>query len=141
MPYRFIEHTADIAVEVSANTLEELFTISCHAWRDTALDSVDTSSTDEQIICVKAESCEALLIKFLSELNFLLYTKKWVFNSISRLEIKKENSSLILNSEILGENYDETIHYLKEEIKAVTFHQMKIEKHEDIFKTLIVFDI
>ena len=84
MPYQFIEHTADIAVEILANSIEDLFSISCYAWRDAALEIEDSSLTDEQTISLCADSFEELLVQLLNELNFLLSTKHWVFNSVKR---------------------------------------------------------
>lgn len=141
MSYRFIEHTADVAVEVEAYSLEGLFSISCHAWRDAALQSNDITSTDEQKIFLAAVSYEELLVQLLSELNFFLYTKKWVFNSVEKLRLIEEGESLKLFAEILGNPFDENVHHLKEEIKAVTFHQMKIEKKDEVYSTRVVFDI
>ncbi|MEW6701812.1 MAG: archease [Bacteroidota bacterium] len=141
MSYRFIEHTADVAVEVEAYSLEDLFSISCHAWRDAALQSDDINSTDERKIFLTALSYEELLVQLLSELNFFLYTNKWVFNSVKKLRLIEEEESLKLFAEVLGNPLDENIHHLKEEIKAVTFHQMKIVKKEGNFSTRVVFDI
>lgn len=141
MPYQFIEHTADIAVEISANSIEDLFSTSCYAWRDAALEIKNSSSTDEQIISLSADSLEELLVQLLSELNFLLSTKHWVFNSVKRIEFLSEEKSNKLFITILGESFDNDIHHFKVEIKAVTFHQMKIKKKGDGYFTRIVFDI
>lgn len=141
MPYQFIEHTADIAVEISANSIEDLFSISCYAWRDAALEIEDSFLTDEHTISLSADSFEELLVQLLSELNFLLSTKHWVFNSVKKIEFLSEEKSNKLFITILGEPFDKNIHHLKEEIKAVTFHQMKIEKNGDEYSTRIVFDI
>lgn len=141
MTYRFIEHTADIAVEVEASTIEDLFSLSCHAWRDAALESADTSSTEWKFIYFNAVSLEALLVQFLSEINFLLYTHQWIFNSVEELKIISDEKEFKLYADILGEPLDHNIHHLKEEIKAVTYHQMKIEKTDNNYITRIVFDI
>ncbi len=141
MPYRFIEHTADIAVEVEAITIEDLFSLSCHAWRDAALESTDTSSTESKFIYFSAGTPEELLVQLLGEINFLLYTHQWVFNSVEELKIFSDDNGYKLYADLLGEMLDQNIHHLKEEIKAVTYHQMKIEKAEGYFHTRIVFDV
>lgn len=141
MPYQFIEHTADIAAEISANSIEDLFSISCCAWRDAALEIDESSLTDERTISLCADSFEELLVQLLNELNFLLSTKHWVFNSVKKIEFLTEEKSNKLFIIILGEPFDKNFHHFKEEIKAVTFHQMKIEKNGDEYSTRIVFDI
>ena len=141
MPYKFIEHTADIAVEVKAGSLEDLFSLSCHAWRDAALESVDTSSTEWKFVYFSAGTAEELLVQLLGEINFLLYAHQWVFNSVEELKIITDDNEFKLYADLLGGPLDFTVHHMKEEIKAVTYHQMRIEKNEELYTTRIVFDI
>jgi SHS2 domain-containing protein len=141
VPYKFIEHTADIAVEVEAVTIEDLFSLSCHAWRDAALESSDTSSTESKFIYFSAGTLEELLVQLLGEINFMLFTHQWVFNSVEELMIVQDNAAYKLYADLLGEMLDHNTHHVKEEIKAVTYHQMKIEKINNNYHTRIVFDI
>jgi SHS2 domain-containing protein len=141
MSYRFIEHTADIAVEVYGESLNDLFTSSCYAWREAAMDISSFQKELSKKFIFNSASLEVLLIELLSELNFQLYTKGWVFVTIQNLMIEKTDSGYNLEIELFGQKQNEEIHKLKEEIKAVTFHQMKIENINNLYKTLIVFDI
>ena len=141
LPYRFIEHTADIAVEVIASTLEDLFSLSCHAWRDAAIESTDTSSTEWKFVYFSASTPEELLVQFLGEINFLLYAHQWVFNTVEELKIIVDDHEFKLYADLLGEPLDYNLHHLKEEIKAVTYHQMKVERADGLYTTRIIFDI
>lgn len=141
MSYRFIEHTADIAVEVDGGSLNDLFASSCYAWRKAALDLSSFQIESSKKFIFNSASLEVLLIELLSELNFQLYTKGWVFVTIQNLMIEETDSGYNLEIELFGQKQNEEIHKLKEEIKAVTFHQMKIENINNSYKTLIVFDI
>jgi SHS2 domain-containing protein len=142
MPYKFIDHIADIAVEVSAHNLEELFKVSCTAWRIAAVQSKNSFSNDCREIYFQAESLEELLVNLLNELNFLLYSDLWVFNSVSSLSIfTDENKYFNLTANISGEYFSKDVHHFKEEIKATTYHQLKIEKRNNLYSTTIVFDI
>lgn len=141
MSYRFIEHTADIAVEVESITIQDLFSFACHAWRDAAIESNDVPSTESKTISVLGNSYEELLIQLLSELNFLLYGEKWVFNSVESILIGVEETTLKLTADIYGDQFNDADYKLKEEIKAVTYHQADIQKKGDLFFTRLVFDI
>lgn len=141
MPYKFIEHTADIAVEVEGKTIEKLFTSSFYAWRDAVLELNNMKNDHSKKFLFNANSTEELLIEMLSELNYQLYTKKWTALSIKKLMIQKLNESYHLEVEVFGQSFNPNNHLIKEEIKAVTFHQMKIEERNGNYFTRIVFDI
>ena len=138
--YKFLDHTADIAVEVSGETLEELFITSAEAWRMCAveIDKVDVSETRE--LNLSAYSIEELLVGFLSELNYLLIVKKWVSVKIDSIQIKVDAKGANLISKISGTTLNPN-NKLKQEIKAVTYHQLEIKKIINNYSTLIVFDI
>ena len=64
-----------------------------------------------------------------------------IFCSIDSIKILQENGKSLLFVLLNMSDIDSTKHKLKEEIKAVTYHQMKIEKMNDGYSTKIVFDI
>ena len=72
----FIEHTADIAFDVFADSFEELFIESARAWRISVVGDVAGKALSNRLINLTAESLEELLVNFLNELNYLLTTKK-----------------------------------------------------------------
>lgn len=139
--YKFIDHTADIAFDVEGETLEELFTSAAEAWKESALEKeVLLESKKQKKIDLEAGSIEQLLVEFLSELNFLLFTKKWLCSSADYLLITNEKSLWKLAGLINGDNVSKKI-LLKQEIKAVTYHQMEIINKNKKYKTRVVFDI
>ena len=138
--YKFMDHTADIACEVTGDTLEELFIGSVAAWSCSVVEETKYSKGKIKKFKLKASSKEQLLVDLINELNFELFTRNWLFNLVRMLEIKQENKSWILSTEIEGMPLSKDIE-IKQEIKAITFHQMNIEKTENKYHTFIVFDI
>lgn len=138
--YKFIDHAADIACEVSGDTLEELFTASAKAWRNSVVGKTKYYKKETKKLELKSSSKEQLLVDFLSELNFYLFTRKWLFNLVQKIKIKNENDAWILTGDIEGIPLSEKIE-VKQEIKAITFHQMNIKKIGTKYSTLLVFDI
>jgi SHS2 domain-containing protein len=138
--YKFIDHTADVACEVSGDTLEELFTASVEAWRSSVVEETKYCKREIKKFKLVASSKEQLLVDFISELNFKLFARNWLFNLVMLLEIKQKNDTWILSTEIEGMPLPQDVE-IKQEIKAITFHQMNIEKRENQYYTLIVFDI
>ena len=138
--YKFIDHTADIACEVLADTLEELFNASVEAWRSSVVEETQYCKREIKEFKLKASSKEQLLVDFISEINYYLFTRNWLFNLVLELEIKQKNDTWILSTEIEGMPVSQDVE-IKQEIKAITFHQMNIEIRENKYYTLIVFDI
>ncbi len=136
--HNFIDHTADIAFDVSADSLEELFVESAKAWRICVVGDISGKSLSEKNINLNAGSLEELLVNFLNEINYFLLSKKWlcvIFNKISINQELKTISALASGFEL------ESSIQIKEEIKSVTYHQMEIKKINGKYLTRVVFDI
>lgn len=133
-----LSHTADIAFEIEADSLEELFVEAFRVWFISVVDISEFEPKDFIDIEIKADSIEQLLVDYLNEVNFLLLVKKILCISVEEIKIDEKSFYLIakMNYQLLNENIE-----LKEEIKSVTYHQMEIVKIEDRYKARVVFDI
>ena len=138
--YKFIDHTADIACRVWGDTLDELFIAAADAWRSSVVEEMSYCDREIKSIQLMSFSKEQLLVDFLNELNFLLFTRKWLTNLITDISIMNNDDNWKLNAELEGMSLSNDIK-LKQEIKAITFHQMEIEKEGNKYSTLLVFDI
>lgn len=136
--HKFIEHTADIAFEVTADSIEELFLESARAWRICVVGDIAGKALSNNIVNLTADSIEELLVNFLNELNFFLITKKWLAVIFNNLIIDKSNFLLSVN--VNGFDIDPFFE-IKEEIKSVTYHQMEIVLKDNRYSTRVVFDI
>ncbi|MGK9368694.1 archease [Melioribacter sp. Ez-97] len=139
MPFRFIEHTADAAAEITGKSITGIFLSAFDAWKETVAGKEKSHAVEKKEIELSAPSYEVLLVEFLSELNYLLFTKKWLCVKIPILDIITGDDGLKLIASLEGGAIDPTS--IKIEIKAVTFHNLEIVKEGDIYKTVIVFDI
>lgn len=136
--HKFINHTADIAFDVSADSLEELFLESAKAWRISVVGDISGKALSNITFNLSAESLEELLVNFLNELNYFLLTKKWlpiIFNNVLI-----DQSKFLFSANVSGFQIDDSIE-IKEEIKSVTYHQMNIVNADKKFLTRVVFDI
>jgi SHS2 domain-containing protein len=138
--YKFIDHTADIAVELKGDSLEELFIAGAEAWLVSVTDDIKSEANDLLDINLSAVSKEELLVTFLNELNFFLITKKWLCLSIQSIKIVDDSEGWGLSAELNGIKIENDIQ-LKQEIKSVTYHQMEIVEMNGNYSTRVVFDI
>jgi len=138
--FKFIDHTADIAAELTGSNLEELFTAGAEAWLAASTDVTESVPDDLIDIELSGASPEELLITFLNELNFLLITKKWLCLKVHSIKIFCDEEGCELSAELGGTKITQHVH-LKHEIKSVTYHQVEIVEENGRYSTLVVFDI
>lgn len=136
--HNYISHTADIAFEIEADSLEELFTEAFRVWFISIVELNEFQPESSIVIEIKADSLEQLLVDFLNEVNFLLMVRKTLCISIEEIRIDVKTFSLFvkMNYQTLSDKIE-----LKEEIKSVTYHQMEIQNSDGSYKAKVVFDI
>lgn len=136
--HTYLSHTADIAFDVEADSIEELFAESFKGWLESVVEIKNYQSNSEVEIKLASDSLEQLLVDFLNEVNFLLIVKKILCFEIIRIEINEEEYAL--NAILKKYDLNDTS-LLKEEIKSVTYHQMEIKKRGSKYYVRVVFDI
>ncbi|MDP4117329.1 MAG: archease [Bacteroidota bacterium] len=138
--YNYIDHTADIAAEITGSTPEELV-LGAFALLKNILIEGDIKSFEKRKIELKASSLEEIIVDVLSELNYLALVKRWVFNEITDISIKKSKDTWEVFLDVKGEIFNSAKHILKEEVKAITYHNLNIKIEDNIYKTSIYFDV
>jgi len=137
LDYTLIDHTADIGIETSASSLEELFEKCALILSDliTDLDRIKPAETKK--IVLEDENIEQLLIRFLNELLYILSVENFITCKVKVLELNDNR----LKAQLEGEKLDLSKHPIKEEIKAATYHDFKLEKQDSTYVVRIIFDI
>ena len=139
--FRILPHTADVGLEVQGETLEELFLSAAEGWKILVLgDSPITPQTTKHLT-LQSPDLDDLLVQWLSELNYLLQVKQFVTHSVQHITIRQENNSWTCEAIIAGEKLNPAHHDIHFEIKAVTYHQLHIQRKNNHFHTRIIFDI
>jgi SHS2 domain-containing protein len=138
--FKFIDHTADIAAKITGSSLEELFSAGAEAWLSASVDDINIQPDDSIEIELFAVTKEELIVTFLNELNFLMISKRWLCISICSIKVFLSEEGCELSVELLGIKIPDGVR-LKQEIKAVTYHQVEIVESNGEYSTLVVFDI
>ena len=138
--FEFIEHTADLKFISYGNTLDDCLKNSAKAVFAATLDLDSIFPATKKKISIRAESLESLVHDFLSELIFLFSARKMVFGKFD-VNTKKENGDYILNAFAYGEKLNLKKHKIEKEVKAVTYHDMKIEKTDSGWSIQVVCDV
>lgn len=139
--YKVLSHTADVGIEVRADSLEELFIDAAKGWKFLVLENSPTRPRQMREITLNDTMPEDLLVQWLSELNFYLTARHWLLHDITAFTLRKESKTWHLSATVTGEPLDPERHYLFLDIKGVTYHQLNIEPVNGHFRTRIIFDI
>ncbi len=140
-PYELIDHTADIGIKARGSTLTELFANAASGMFSVIAGEgyrPQGSPVSKKIELSKERgSLEEILVAWLSELLYIFNREKIFFNSfkISRLNNKG------IEAEAGGIHLDLYQNSLFTEVKAVTFHNLKIEEDVNGFNCAIIFDV
>jgi SHS2 domain-containing protein len=135
--FREIEHTADLGIEVEADTPNELFRRAGLALFTlmVGLEGVEPRERREET--VQAEGWEDLLHDWLSRLlrNFLQDGFIAVAITIAAID------STYIHAYLDGEKLDYQRHEFETEIKAVTYHQLAVTCEQGRWRARIIFDV
>ncbi|MDD5449419.1 MAG: archease [Candidatus Omnitrophica bacterium] len=137
MRYELIPHTADIGIRAYGKDLRELFTNAAYGMFDIIADLDGLTPSVSQSIEVKAANREELLAAWLAELLYHFYTKQIIFFDFN-IE-KLDDTSL--DAKASGRHVGENRNRLKTEIKAVTYHELKIEENRAELSATVIFDV
>jgi len=139
--FEIINHTSDTGVKAWGVTMTELFENAARGmFAVIAKDgrNIQGSKIEKKIELHKnVDSFEEILVNWLSELLYVFNREKIYFNDF---KVKSLNNDGI-EAQASGVNLDLYQSDLYTEIKAVTFHNLKIEESVDGFSCTIIFDV
>lgn len=128
-----VDHTADWAIHVRGATLPELFVNAATGMYSLVADLSSAPPTIERAIEVKGVDAEALLINWLNELLYHTEMSGQVFREF-RIEFFEPTQLRAVARASRGIE-------LKKQIKAVTFHDLRIAASDRGYEVTIVFDV
>jgi len=134
-PYKYIEHTADLGIEVFGNTMVELFVNIGRAIFETQIIG-NVKARTQTTIKITSDTIEDLFIDWCRELLYHFSVRGFIPKQYT---LSFENMSLV--ARLSGDVYDPKRHKTKLEIKNPTYHNLRIEKMEAGYQATIIFDV
>jgi len=135
--FRVIDHKADVKIKISGKTIEELFSEALNGFLHIVVKiKRKAENFERKKISLEGIDLEDLLVRFLNELIYLF--------SLKKVPLKIENMKIEENrfeGEILLAPLTKELFEVKAELKAATYHNLKIEKKGKNFVTEVVFDV
>ena len=135
--YEVIEHTADIGIRVRGRNLKDLFRNAALAMFDIISEKRQKKSSKRKKIKIdqRADNLEELFINWLNELLSLSSAKGVIFSAFGINRLDKNRLQAALTVEDIG-NYKVNV-----EIKAATYHALKLEQGKSGWQAEVIFDV
>jgi SHS2 domain-containing protein len=133
----FVDHTGDAGIFVRASDLEEPFARAAWGMFYLITDINAVRPVDVEYVEVEATDLSALMLHWLSELNYRHVTEHRLFGQFEVIQTDEES----LVAVVRGEKLDRARHEMFTEIKAVTFHAMRIQCTDRGWEAQIIFDL
>jgi SHS2 domain-containing protein len=135
--FRIFDHTADIGLEIWADTIENLFAEAGRGLFSLMADLGQVGQVEVLPVDLHAENIADLFLVWLKELVYLFDTKRILFSRFQILELKDGH----LRANVLGEKLNAAKHKLGREVKAVTHHLFELKQEANGFRARVILDI
>jgi SHS2 domain-containing protein len=134
--FEIVEHTADVGIRGRGASLDELFAAMAAGLFAVIADPGTAGTGRRRTIALEADSTTDLLHDWLEELNTLHQVHAELYG---RFTVRVEETRLTATAE--GEAIDLDRHALRAEVKAVTWHDLRLDRSAGGYEAFVLLDI
>ena len=135
--YEVFDHTADVGLRIRAPDRSSLFAEAARALFSLVVVNLDAvQAVEERHYELAGEQDEYLLFDWLSELLYTFETEHLLLSEF-QVELSPEG----LRATCRGERVDRSRHELDHEVKAITYHGLKVERSGEGWLAEVIVDI
>ncbi len=135
--FRLLEHTADMGIEATGASIEEVFIETARGLRSMIFADTPIKATREFPIEIHGADNDELLVGWLSEILYLFE----VHGLAPADFVVDEISSGTLRARVRGETFDPLRHPVEREVKAITYHQLSVARDAAGWWTRLYVDL
>jgi SHS2 domain-containing protein len=136
--HRWIEHTAEVELEVDASSAEEVFAEAALALGE-LIATEETSAgarAARREVSIAAPDLAALLADWLQELVFLADTEGLVPERVAHLALGEDREGHSLVAAVEG-----VTDAARPLVKAVTYHRLELNEKDGSWRARVTFDV
>jgi protein archease len=133
--YRELEHTGDLAIEVTGASRERLFANSLVAMARLMVERDGVGGSEHRELRIITDTDADLLHDLLAAALNLFLIDGFIWR---RAKVASGDGEV--SATLTGETFDRGRHHLLEEIKAVTYHNLTVERAGTGWRAVVVFD-
>ncbi len=140
--FKELEYIAgEAAFEAAGKTESELFENAALALCEQMADTRKIKAVKKIRVELHAPKLDLLLHNFLSEIVFLKDSKSLIFKNVS-VKVSKNPSGFELRATLAGQDAERVnAKAVRIDVKAVTFHDLRVEKKGNTWHAQVVLDI
>jgi SHS2 domain-containing protein len=135
--FTFLDHTADLGILVKGTDLKDLFEVAARSMMYIMVKENPIQTTDTVRISVAGQDLADLMVRWLSEILYMLEGEHVVVRNVRIAKIVPSHLNAILGTV----PFDPAMHEILCEIKAVTYHQIEVVKNNEHWEAKIIFDL
>jgi SHS2 domain-containing protein len=135
--FEIFEHTADLGIRVEAESFSALLVEAARGLTSVLVANPEAIRPTREIeVTIAGARPEDLLIDWLSEVLWRFSAEHMVY---SRFEITQHDDHLA--ARLWGEPLDESRHRLDTEVKAITYHRLKVVEQAGRWMGEVIVDL
>jgi SHS2 domain-containing protein len=135
--FEILDHTADTGLSIYGRDLKSLFEHAAEGFFHIITDLKKVNPRVERRIQLEGEDLERLMVDWLSELLYLHDVDHLLFREFIVESVGEEG----LRAVARGEPFQEGVHVIKTGVKAVTYHQIRVEKQREGWRARVILDL
>jgi SHS2 domain-containing protein len=139
--FEIIEHPADVGFRAYGATLEELFRNSALAMLSLGCAPDGVQELERREISARAADLESLLYSWLAEILAVGDAEQLVFCRVEVLNVVEKEAGYEVRGSVYGEPFDRQRHTAGTYIKAVTYHQLSVERMKAGWQAQVFLDV
>ncbi|MCK4528805.1 archease [candidate division WOR-3 bacterium] len=134
--YEIIEHTADIGIRVKGKTLSLSMEKAILAISDLMLGEIEIKGKEKMEFIIREDDAEIALVSILEEILYIIEHKQF---AISKCSVEIINNEYRVH--LIGNKYKPYEIVDGVEVKAVTYHQLRLEETPDYWIINFILDV
>ncbi|MCL2700991.1 MAG: archease [Phycisphaerae bacterium] len=135
--FEHFEHTADIGIAALGDSIGELYEGLAEGLAEFICPRAAVATAAVREVAVEAEDGEALAVDFLSAVLNVIQADRFMIAAVRAREADEHR----IVAELVGEPYDPTRHEIHTEVKAVTYHLLKVAREAGRWGGRVVLDL
>lgn len=135
--YRILSRSSDLLIKVFGGTQAELFANSAFALFDLITDIGKVEERERMLLEVEGVNRDDLMVNWMRELLYLYQGSGYLLREFQVQEARDN----YVRGEVCGEKFDPDRHEIQRDIRAVAYHQSRMDKTGDQWTAQVNFEL